>query len=55
MEEYMLKDESFKKRLTALLLSSSSLWEMRQRQKNFSRPESTNAIAEDLRERLKVL
>ena len=55
MEEAMLKDENFQKRLTALLLSSPELKELMEKQRRFARPESTKTIAGDIRERLKVL
>lgn len=54
-EESELQEKVFQKRLMTLLLSSSELMKLREKQKNFSRPESTRTIAEDLRQRVKVL
>lgn len=54
-EESELLENGFQKRLMALLLSPSELSKLREKQKIFSKPESTGSIAEDLKQRVKVL
>lgn len=55
MEEPELQEKKNQKRLISLLLSPSELMSLKEKQKNFSRPESTRTIAEDLRQRVKAL